>query len=194
MKTHLLPLFFFMSSGYIYSQVGVNTVTPKATLDVVSKNIDGSTPEGIIAPRLTGDQIKAADMQYGSAQKGAIVYATAAVGTISSKTINVTSEGYYYFDGNIWQKIGRSSEIISVTSIVDPNILGYVPSTTASASTAPSSTTAGSTLVTLIGTTTTYSGNGHSYAVYATTSPVISWYDAYNAAKSHGRISCYFHY
>lgn len=94
-----------LASKLIFAQVGINTPTPNATLDVVAKTTDGSKPEGIIAPRLTGDQIKLADSQYASNQKGALVYATAAVGTASTKTANITKAGYYYFDGALWQRI-----------------------------------------------------------------------------------------
>ncbi len=95
-------------STLIYSQVGINTQTPKATLDVTARNNNGTTPEGMIPPRLTGDQIKSADGQYGADQTGAVIYATAAVTTSSTKTVNINAPGYYYFDGNIWQKLGRT--------------------------------------------------------------------------------------
>ena len=95
-------------SSIAYGQVGINNTDPKATLDVTAKTNDGSKAEGIIAPRLTGDQIKAADTQYTSAQTGAIVYATAAVGTSTTKTANITDAGYYYFDGSVWQKMTGS--------------------------------------------------------------------------------------
>ncbi len=101
----LLPL-----SAVLYSQVGINNDTPKATLDITAKTTDGSKPEGIIAPRLTGDQIKSADAQYGSDQRGAIVYALTAVSTASTKTANITGEGYYFFDGNIWQSVGSGTD------------------------------------------------------------------------------------
>lgn len=97
-----------------FSQVGINTSSSKATLDVTAKTTDGSRPEGLIAPRLTGDQIKAGDAQYLADQKGSIVYATSAVGTASAKTINITAEGYYFFDGNIWQKINNGSPDINI--------------------------------------------------------------------------------
>ncbi|EJL70449.1 hypothetical protein [Chryseobacterium populi] len=87
-----------------FAQVGINTGLPQASLDITAKNTTGSAPEGLIAPRLTGDQIKAADALYGNDQTGAFVYATAAVGTSSTKTARITTPGYYYFDGNIWQK------------------------------------------------------------------------------------------
>lgn len=96
-------------SAAIYSQVGINNQGPKATLDVTAKSTDGSKPEGILVPRLTGDQIKAGNAQYGSDQKGTILYATAAVTLSDSKTANITAEGYYYFDGSLWQKMGNAA-------------------------------------------------------------------------------------
>lgn len=187
MKKQLFTLFAIATVSTISAQVGINNTSPKATLDVVSKNTNGSTPEGIIAPRLTGDQMKAADLMYGPDQKGAVVYVTAAVGVASTKTANVTNEGYYFFDGNIWQKlgsiIGGGTTIISVTTLVDPNILGYIPSATATATTsAPASMIIGTTTATREG-ITIY--GAHSYAVYSTTGP-ITWYDAYNTAKGMG--------
>lgn len=100
------------------AQVGINNDTPKATLDITAKNTNGSTPEGLIAPRLTGDQIKAADTQYGTAQKGTIVYATAAVTAASTKTAAITAEGYYYFDGGLWQKVANGSTYSGSSSVV----------------------------------------------------------------------------
>ena len=79
---------------------------PAATLDVVATKTDGSTAEGVIAPRLTLAQLKAADARYLAAQTGAIVYVTDATGGTTAKTANVTAAGYYYFDGTVWQKMG----------------------------------------------------------------------------------------
>jgi len=100
----------------IYSQVGINTQDPKATLDIAARTTDGSRSEGIIAPRLTGDQIKAADALYGSTQKGTLIYATSGVTAVvsGSKTANVTAEGYYYFDGSFWQKIINTASAVAL--------------------------------------------------------------------------------
>ncbi|WP_294222782.1 hypothetical protein [uncultured Chryseobacterium sp.] len=100
----LLTASLFLS-GFAYAQVGINNNTPKATLEVTAKNTNGTTPEGMIAPRLTGDQIKSGDSSYGTDQRGTLIYATAAVTTSSTKTANITAPGYYYFDGSIWQRI-----------------------------------------------------------------------------------------
>lgn len=109
MKTHLLTASTLLLSILTYSQVGINNQSPKSTLDITAKTTDGSKPEGIIVPKLTGDQIKAGNAQYGSDQKGAILYATAAVTVSDSKTVNITAEGYYYFDGSLWQKMGNAA-------------------------------------------------------------------------------------
>ncbi len=107
MNKHLLTASTLLLSVFTYSQVGINNQNPKSTLDITAKTTDGSKAEGILVPRLTGDQIKAGNAQYGSDQKGAILYATAAVAIPDGKTANITAEGYYYFDGSLWQKMGN---------------------------------------------------------------------------------------
>jgi len=86
------------------AQVGINTENPAATLDVVGKPATTTTIDGLLPPRLTGDQLKAKDAVYGSSQNGTIVYVTAAVGTSTTKTVNVTTPGYYYYNApnNVW--------------------------------------------------------------------------------------------
>lgn len=95
--------FMIIYSLLSHSQVGINTESPKATLDVNAGFKDGRTAEGIIPPRLTGEQIKLADSKFGEDQIGAMVYATSPVSTPSDKTKNITVSGYYFFDGTLWQ-------------------------------------------------------------------------------------------
>ena len=99
-----LPLLVLCSS-LSYSQVGINNTDPKATLDITARTTDASKPEGLIAPRLTGDQIRGKNTQYDIPQTGTIIYATAADSSPAGKTANITAPGYYYFDGGVWQKI-----------------------------------------------------------------------------------------
>jgi hypothetical protein len=91
-----------MSSAAMNAQVGVNTDNPKATLDVMGKPSDVTVADGFIAPRITGNQLKAKDALYGTDQIGAVIYATAAASPVSTKTANVTAAGYYYFNGTVW--------------------------------------------------------------------------------------------
>ena len=102
-----------LATMLLFAPIGANAqvtvgsdALPQATLDVVATKTDGSTAEGVIAPRLTLAQLKAADARYLAAQTGAIVYVTDATGDTTTKTANVTAAGYYYFDGTVWQKMG----------------------------------------------------------------------------------------
>lgn len=185
MKKHLL-LAVLMSAPIFYAQVGINTTTPRATLDISPRNTNGTTAEGVIAPRLTGNQLSAADAKYTASHAGVIVYATSAPSPLTTKTANVTAPGYYYFDGSIWHGMGAQSTTttLSISSVIDPNILGYVPSNTATAANnAPATLTVNGVTATRTG-TVTY--NGHSYAAYAASATGITWYNAYNAAKGMG--------
>lgn len=100
-----------MISGFAYAQVGIDTELPKATLDVTGKPSDLTKTDGIIAPRLKGSELKAKDALYTVDQKASLVYITEplAASDTTSKTVNVTSIGYFYFDGNVWQKLNTGS-------------------------------------------------------------------------------------
>lgn len=97
---------FILLSGFGNAQtgnVGINTTTPQATLDIVGQPANPNKADGVIAPRLLGDELKAKDSFYGAVQTGSIVYVTAAAAPTTTKTVNVTAPGYYYFDGAVWQ-------------------------------------------------------------------------------------------
>ena len=85
--------------GYgISAQVGINTSDPKATLDV-QRGTDPTKADGIIPPRVTGDQLRLNTNNYGAAQDGAIVYVTAPVTvTTEPKTTAVIARGLYIYD------------------------------------------------------------------------------------------------
>ncbi|CAA7196686.1 FISUMP domain-containing protein [Chryseobacterium potabilaquae] len=137
-NTILLPLSVLISFG-AYSQVGVNTSTPKATLDVKAKNIDGSSSEGIIVPQLTGDALFSAiaGNKYGMDQDGAVVYVTeaASADNQTGQTAKVDDYGFYYFHGqhDEWTKLGSAATIYRTDGILtgprhmnmDGNNLGF---------------------------------------------------------------------
>jgi hypothetical protein len=178
---HLFTTAAVLFSMTAFAQVGINNTSPKATLDITAKTTDGSKPEGIIVPRLTADQIQLGT--YGSNQIGTLIYALAAATAPNTVTAEITEPGFYYFNGTKWKKINSSGSTISYTTIADPNILGYVPSTTATASIdAPATLAVGSATATRRG---TGSFGGHTYASYST-SASVTWYQAYNAAKNMG--------
>ncbi|PKF74587.1 hypothetical protein [Chryseobacterium sp. PMSZPI] len=107
MKKQLLLAATIAVSSIAYAQVGINTATPKATLDVVSSPSDLAKTDGFIAPRLTGAELKAKDINYDTLQTGAIIYVTQALlpADTTTKTVNVTTVGYYYFDGSVWKAL-----------------------------------------------------------------------------------------
>lgn len=100
---HAILLFIVLSFvNHSFSQVGINNITPKATLHVSSDLTTIDTPDGIIAPILTKQQLIDKSDIYTTEQKGAILYVTNTNELSDATTEKVTHEGYYYFDGNQW--------------------------------------------------------------------------------------------
>lgn len=104
-------------SAYSYAQVGINTNNPQASLDVTGSPANASKLDGILPPRLTGDQLRA--KTYTTAQTGAQVYVTAADSNPSGQTIYVKTPGSYYFNGTVWKLV------LGVESVL-PNGTGSV--------------------------------------------------------------------
>lgn len=104
MKSKLFTLAFLSISLSTYAQVGINIPMPQASLDVVGFPSDSNKLDGVIAPRLTGVQLKAKN--YTTAQTGAIVYVTTAEADPTGQTVDVVVPGYYYFDGTKWSNLG----------------------------------------------------------------------------------------
>ena len=63
-------------AAYIGS-VGIGTTDPKTTLDVAGDAATADKADGILTPRLTGDELRA-KTAYNSDHTGALVYVTAA--------------------------------------------------------------------------------------------------------------------
>jgi len=97
------------------AQVGINTENPKTTLDVVN-SAKNTAAEGVMMPRLTGDELKNRDAAYSADQTSAMVYVTSPVTSPSAKTRNVTAKGYYYFDGSVWQTAKGGGSTITASN------------------------------------------------------------------------------
>ncbi|SHG39184.1 hypothetical protein [Dysgonomonas macrotermitis] len=103
-KYFFIGALFLMITNTLKAQVGVNTTNPVATLDVTAWKTDGSTAEGIIAPRLDRKALNDKESMYGAVQTGAIVYVSnVSTGAATGQSVNVSTVGYYYFDGQLWQ-------------------------------------------------------------------------------------------
>jgi len=87
-------------------QIGINTQSPKATLDIVGKK-EATSPDGVLVPRSTVAELAAKDTVYGTDQNGALIYVTSGTGS-SGKTSNITGAGLYYYDAPSakWRMVG----------------------------------------------------------------------------------------
>ena len=119
MNKNIILLGALLSSTIAFSQqgrVGVNTNSPKTTMDISGKtaNADGSGTvlatdmTGLQAPRITRADLTAkGNSLYGTDQKGALIYITdVSGGNNTFQRVNVTAVGYYYFDGTVWVSLG----------------------------------------------------------------------------------------
>ncbi|MBB4806303.1 hypothetical protein HNP38_001575 [Chryseobacterium defluvii] len=110
MLRKLFPV-LLLTGSFSFAQVGVNTDSPQATFDVVGSPDDDSKPDGIIAPRISGNLLK--EKNYTNSQTGALVYVTSADSAPEGQMEDVTSPGYYYFNGDVsvnkWVKLISTS-------------------------------------------------------------------------------------
>lgn len=103
-----------LSITLIQGQVGINTETPQATLEVVGKPDDINHYDGIIPPRISGNQLSA--KAYTLSKKGSFVYVTEPFDGIinNTQTSLITKQGYYFFDGTLWKSFTQEDPLNSV--------------------------------------------------------------------------------
>lgn len=111
MRISLLPIAFVGLFSFAYAQVGINTDAPKATLDISASPLDNEKTDGVLIPKLTGDNLRAKNELYKEDQHGALLYVTEADTQPADKTENVTSPGFYFYDHGLekWTKLGEGS-------------------------------------------------------------------------------------
>lgn len=122
MKKQLFTLTILLAFASVsYAQVGINNTTPQATLDITAKSATGTTPEGIIIPRV--DRARAAAMTPVTTSTLLYINSVATGGQTGTTTL-VDTVGFYYYDGSLWQKMGAVSTAASafnVTPELDAN-------------------------------------------------------------------------
>jgi hypothetical protein len=128
MKKSILLLICLLLSFLSFSQIGINNVDPKATLDVTGTPSVITVPDGVIPPRITRTELinKTA---YSTAQLGAMLFVTDLSGSTNTATANITEVGYYYFDGLKWQKIAgqKIAEYGQITQAIwSSDFNGYI--------------------------------------------------------------------
>ncbi|EKB59715.1 hypothetical protein [Bergeyella zoohelcum] len=122
-KISVLAFLGFMTYGYAQQQqqdpykgkVGINTVTPSATMDVQPNSdnarVESKTNEGIIAPKLSKTRIANIETPV----EGTLVYATDATysagsdATVNNRVAKITEKGYYFYNGTEWVKAGSDA-------------------------------------------------------------------------------------
>jgi len=103
MKTQTLIISLFtIAVTFTKAQVGINTPTPQATLDITAKN--GTAPDGLLVPRV--DRLRAQNMS--GVQNSTLIFVNSVSnGTQSGQAINIDATGYYYFNTptSAWVKL-----------------------------------------------------------------------------------------
>ncbi|GAA3976684.1 hypothetical protein GCM10022246_31230 [Pedobacter ginsengiterrae] len=129
MRNIFTTVFLFITY-FAYAQTGIGTITPRATLDIISKPADLSVVDGIIAPRLTGNELKNKDNIYGNNQNGTLVFATSPASPSTPKTIEVVKSGYYYYDATAekWLAFKSSADNQTITNVIS-NPINTITST-----------------------------------------------------------------
>ena len=124
LKKHFFAALLFAASLTSFAQVGIGTQNPAASLDIVGDPTNSAAMDGVIYPQLTGNQLRT--KAYTPTQMGAMVYVTAADTAPAGQTINVTTTGYYAFDGTVWipssirpADIPRGLDVTTVTTTGD---------------------------------------------------------------------------
>ncbi len=109
-----LALAIFLISSVSFSQVGINTATPNALLDV------NSTSQGILIPRValvnTTQELPVTNPASGSLVNGTLVYNTA--------TVNDVRPGFYYWKDVRWIPLISNPQILNFTSYTLPSPSG----------------------------------------------------------------------
>ena len=101
MKKIFITTLFCFALNNMNAQVGINTDTPKATMQIVGFPQDTSKFDGLLPPTIKGDEL--AQKNYTSEQLGTIIYVTTPATTPTGQVVNVTASDYYFFDGTVWQ-------------------------------------------------------------------------------------------
>ena len=111
MKNNIFIFTVFLFSNILFGQIGIDTSDPKATLDIKASAEDLTKTDGIIIPRIDGNQLFLKNNLYGTNQTATLIYVTKpAIGaSLSGDTIDVTEVGFYIHNGTKWVKLNTAS-------------------------------------------------------------------------------------
>ncbi|MDG4651823.1 tail fiber domain-containing protein [Chryseobacterium arthrosphaerae] len=110
-------------SSMMFSQtgrIGINTPNPKATLDITAKTDGSAAAEGLMIPRLTGDQIQTMTANIQPGTESLMIYATAVPASPTAKVARITQPGYYFWNGSNWDSMASQNIYTADGSISTP--------------------------------------------------------------------------
>ncbi|WP_048505761.1 hypothetical protein [Chryseobacterium angstadtii] len=90
--------------------IGINNLSPAATLDILASNATGTSTniDGLLIPRV--DRQRAQSMS--AVPVSTLIYVNSiATGTLAGTAVNIDAAGYYYFNGTAWTKLVPSLNI-----------------------------------------------------------------------------------
>ncbi|SEW48379.1 hypothetical protein SAMN05421841_3822, partial [Chryseobacterium wanjuense] len=120
MKKDVITLSALLLSTLAFSQVGINTPDPRASLDITAKNATGTTrtAEGLLIPRV--DRQRAQSMT--GVETSTLIYVNnIATGTATGIAANINTVGYYYYDGTRWMKLKEDTSLYNVNGALTNN-------------------------------------------------------------------------
>ncbi|WP_162088213.1 hypothetical protein [Chryseobacterium aquaeductus] len=122
MKKIFLTVMILITGFANAQNVGINSDNPLMTFDVNGIASTVSTADGMRAPRITLAQLDA-KTGYNSNHVGALLYVTSLTGgSTVPATAQVTTIGYYYFDGSAWQSVvSKSGSAVFIASLGSGN-------------------------------------------------------------------------
>lgn len=115
----------FLVSQHFNAQVGINTTTPSASIDI-SKSISNTLPEGFLTLRISGQDLAAKDNQYTALQNSTVVYVTSAPTAVTTKTSNINTPGFYYYNSTLskWMGLNMPKFFYMPSILFDTTTLG----------------------------------------------------------------------
>ncbi|WP_159479834.1 hypothetical protein [Chryseobacterium sp. 18068] len=96
--------FFMAQSG----NVGINTSTPQATLDlrVASSNLTGTSHQGLLIPKLGRERI---NNMGANVEEGVLIYVNNLDGQATGRVSKVNNFGFYSYNGTEWVSVANSN-------------------------------------------------------------------------------------
>lgn len=112
--------FFLFFAIILHAQVGINTETPETTLEIVGKPNDINHYDGLLLPKITGDQLS--KKTYNNAKTGAMVFVSSPATNLTGQVMHVVEAGFYFFNGNHWVQFLKEPNYYDALIVLDETL------------------------------------------------------------------------